>query len=156
MNGQPVRPEPTIQFELADVKRVPVYYDTATHLAFCQSTQEAIKFPTALAEVFGASDEDVSLSLAVTPKHLHHISDDDEELLLQIIVNKGGEKHISGEDCTIFMNISTLREERIGRQQGFNASLAAKEVFKMYKNYHRKQDYGLENNSDSSSGGNSH
>lgn len=97
MEGQRVRPnEPTIQFELADVKRVPVYYDTATHIALCQSTQEAIKFPIALAEVFGVIDDDVSVSLALTPKHLHHMADDEEELLLAITVNKGGEKHISG------------------------------------------------------------
>jgi hypothetical protein len=156
MNGQPVRPEPTIQFELADVKRVPVYYDTATHIALCQSTQEAVRFPTALAEVFGAIEEDVSLTLAVTPKYLHHMAEDDEELLLKITVVKNEQKHISGEDFTTFMNISTLREERIGRQLGFNASLAAKDVLKMYKNYHREQEYGLENNPNRGSGGDSH
>lgn len=157
MEGQRVRPnEPTIQFELADVKRVPVYYDTATHIALCQSTQEAIKFPIALAEVFGVIDDDVSVSLALTPKHLHHMADDEEELLLAITVNKGGEKHISGEDCTFFMNISTLQEERMGRAQGFNAVLAAKEVLKMYRNYHKEQNYGLEDHSNRGGSRNSH
>lgn len=157
MEGQPVRlQEPTIQFELSDVKRIPVFYDSDTHIALCQSTQEGIKFPTALSEVFGATGDDVSVTLALAPKYMHHMADNENELLLQITVNKNGEKHVSGQDCTFFMNISTLQEERMGRAQGFHAVLAAKEVLKMYRYYHREQDYGLENNANRSSSGNSH
>lgn len=129
-----MRQEPTIQFELEDIKRAPVHYNTVTHVALCQSTQEAIKFPVALAEVFG--DEDVAIFLELVPKHLHHLAENEEEMLLKIMVGAYEDE----EKCTVFMNMSTLNEHRVGKQLGFHAVEAAKEVYRTYKRFMRSKD----------------
>lgn len=129
-----MRQEPTIQFELSEVKRIPVVYDTLVHLTLCQSTQEAVKFPVALSEVFG--EEPVSILIELVPKHLHHLADNEEEMLIKVTVDTGGDE----EKCAVFMNMSTLNEQRLGKQQGFHAVEAAKEVYRTYKRFVRSKD----------------
>jgi|ERR1051326_7676184 hypothetical protein len=145
--------DPTIRFELEDVKRVPVLYNAESYAALCQATQEAVRFPVALAEIFGRHEEDVIVHLTTTPKHLHHVADDEDEMLLDITVT--GKQHISGDDFHMFINMSTLEEPRVGRSQGFNAVVAAEQVYKHFKYFHRKQTNGTQDNSDNSGSGDS-
>jgi hypothetical protein len=140
--------DPTIQFELKDVKRVPVMHNAEAYAALCQATQEAVRFPVALSEIFGAHDEDVIIHLSTTPKHLHHVADNEDEMLLDITVT--GKEHISGDNFHMFINMSTLEEPRVGRSQGFNAVVASEQVYKHFKYFHKGQSNGTQDNTDNS------
>lgn len=157
-DGVPVVPTngdtPTIRFELADVKRVPVKHDLDSYYALNQSSQEGVKFPVALAEIFGAADEDVEITMQVWPKAHFHMAEEDEQVL-EIIVDRNKNEHPSGDACRVHFDMGTVGEPRVGVRQGFNALLAAKEVYKIYRNYHKGDPNGAKNNTDNSSSGDS-